>query len=154
MDVARCLQVSRRKRTWGVFDECLKDISSLFRLPVSLDFVSSRLFCPVWRVCQILAFPCRQFASQEFKSNEETLSFCERTKIPFPVFETSDVNGPHTNPAFLYCKWNSDQVGSASQSELCILSLSLAEEKKTSSVCTLRFSGSAFSSSSFIQSER
>ncbi|CBZ54378.1 Glutathione peroxidase, related [Neospora caninum Liverpool] len=57
---------------------------------------------------EILAFPCRQFASQEFADIGETQQFCARVKIPFPVFTTSEVNGPDTNPAFLYCKWNSD----------------------------------------------
>ncbi|PFH36714.1 thioredoxin-dependent peroxidase TPX1/2 [Besnoitia besnoiti] len=57
---------------------------------------------------EILAFPCRQFAGQEFESLDDTKAFCERVKIPFPVFATSDVNGPGTNPAVLYCKWNCD----------------------------------------------
>nr|PIM01988.1 thioredoxin-dependent peroxidase TPX1/2 [Toxoplasma gondii COUG] len=57
---------------------------------------------------EILAFPSRQFANQEFADIAETQQFCERVKIPFPVFTTSDVNGPETNPVFLYCKWNSD----------------------------------------------
>lgn len=54
----------------------------------------------------VLAFPCNQFANQEYESNEEIQSFCQSNYgVTFPVMARIDVNGPTADPLFQYlCK--------------------------------------------------
>jgi glutathione peroxidase len=53
----------------------------------------------------ILGFPCNQFGGQEPLTNESLEETCRMDHgVTFPLFEKSDVNGPHTNPVFRYLK--------------------------------------------------
>lgn len=53
----------------------------------------------------ILGFPCNQFANQEPLTNEQMEQTCELNfGVTFPLFEKTDVNGPHTHPVFKLLK--------------------------------------------------
>lgn len=54
----------------------------------------------------VLAFPCNQFANQEYESNEEIQSFCQKNYgVTFPVMARIDVIGKTAHPLFQYlCK--------------------------------------------------
>ena len=53
----------------------------------------------------VLGFPCNQFGSQEPLSNDTMEQTCKLNYgVSFPLFEKTDVNGPHTNPVFKYLK--------------------------------------------------
>jgi glutathione peroxidase len=53
----------------------------------------------------ILGFPCNQFGSQEPLTNENMEETCKVNHgVTFPLFEKSDVNGPHSNAVFRYLK--------------------------------------------------
>ncbi len=56
----------------------------------------------------ILGFPCNQFGHQE-PGNAETISAtCEvNYGVTFPIFEKSDVNGPHAHPLF---RWLTEKM--------------------------------------------
>lgn len=52
---------------------------------------------------EILAFPCSQFRDQEYSTNEEIQSFCQRNYgVTFPVMSKIDVNGPNAHPLYQY----------------------------------------------------
>jgi glutathione peroxidase len=54
---------------------------------------------------EILAFPCDQFAHQEPGSDQEILSFCQRSfGVTFPIFKKTAVNGPGAHPLYVYLK--------------------------------------------------
>jgi len=53
----------------------------------------------------VLGFPCNQFGSQEPLSNETMEVTCQLNHgVTFPLFEKTEVNGPHTHPVFKYLK--------------------------------------------------
>ena len=53
----------------------------------------------------ILGFPCNQFGQQEPLTNETMEATCKLNYgVSFPLFEKTDVNGPHTHPVFKYLK--------------------------------------------------
>lgn len=53
----------------------------------------------------VLGFPCNQFGGQEPLSNESMAASCQLNYgVTFPLFEKSEVNGPHTNPVFQFLK--------------------------------------------------
>lgn len=54
---------------------------------------------------EILGFPCSQFANQDFSSNSEIGSFCQRNYgVTFTMFEKIDVNGENTHDIYKYLK--------------------------------------------------
>lgn len=55
---------------------------------------------------EILGFPCRQFAKQEFTETEKIRKFAAKYNCNFELLELCDVNGSKTHPVFAYCKWN------------------------------------------------
>ncbi len=53
----------------------------------------------------IIGFPCGQFLKQEYDSDEEIASFCQKNYgVTFPMMEKIKVNGPHTHPLYQYLK--------------------------------------------------
>ena len=57
------------------------------------------------RGLEILAFPCNQFGGQEPGTPQQIEEFCStKFGITFPIFQKTDVNGPHTHPLFVYLK--------------------------------------------------
>ncbi|MBG9982948.1 glutathione peroxidase [Aerococcaceae bacterium DSM 111020] len=53
----------------------------------------------------IVGFPCGQFLKQEYDSEEEIASFCQRNYgVSFPMMEKVKVNGPNTHPLYQYLK--------------------------------------------------
>jgi len=57
------------------------------------------------RGLEILAFPCNQFGGQEPGTPQQIEEFCStKFGITFPIFQKTDVNGPHTHPLFIYLK--------------------------------------------------
>lgn len=53
----------------------------------------------------IIGFPCNQFGSQEPRSNDEMIDYCEQEHgVTFILTEKVDVNGPHTHPVFKFLK--------------------------------------------------
>ncbi len=53
----------------------------------------------------VLAFPCNQFGGQEPGSAEEIRQFClVNYGVSFPVFGKVQVNGPHTDPLWVWLK--------------------------------------------------
>lgn len=51
----------------------------------------------------VLGFPCSQFLGQELKSDEETLSFCQKNYgVTFPMFSKIKVRGNEKSPLFDY----------------------------------------------------
>lgn len=53
----------------------------------------------------VLGFPCNQFAGQEPESNENMEQACKLNfGVTFPLFEKTEVNGPHTHPVFRLLK--------------------------------------------------
>jgi glutathione peroxidase len=57
------------------------------------------------RGLEILAFPCNQFGGQEPGTPLQIEQFCStKYGITFPIFQKTDVNGPHTHPLFAYLK--------------------------------------------------
>lgn len=65
---------------------------------------------------QVLAFPCGQFFSQEFETNEEIQNFVKTNYgVTFPVFAKVDVNGAGASPLFTFLKegTNGDAVAPA-----------------------------------------
>ena len=57
------------------------------------------------RGLEILAFPCNQFGGQEPGTPQQIEQFCSaKFGITFPIFQKTDVNGPHTHPLFVYLK--------------------------------------------------
>jgi len=53
----------------------------------------------------ILGFPCNQFGQQEPLTNDAMEATCKLNYgVSFPLFEKTDVNGPHTHPVFKYLK--------------------------------------------------
>jgi len=53
----------------------------------------------------IIGFPCNQFGSQEPRSNDEMIDYCEQEHgVTFLLTEKVDVNGPNTHPVFKYLK--------------------------------------------------
>ncbi|KAL8438973.1 hypothetical protein Efla_006918 [Eimeria flavescens] len=64
---------------------------------------------------EVLAFPTLQFKQQEEKDPQ---AMCQRYKslnVNFPVFETTNVNGPDAHPVFQYCKFHSKELYSNGQ---------------------------------------
>lgn len=59
---------------------------------------------------EILGFPCNQFGHQEPGTDEEITSFCSLNYgVTFPVLKKIDVNGPETDPVYVFLK--SKQAG-------------------------------------------
>lgn len=65
----------------------------------------------------VLAFPCNQFGSQEPRSTEEIVEFCEmRFQTSFPLFEKIDVNGTNSHPLYKHLKsevkglWGTERI--------------------------------------------
>ena len=53
----------------------------------------------------VLGFPCNQFGGQEPVGNETMAETCKINHgVSFPLFEKTEVNGPHTHPVFVYLK--------------------------------------------------
>ena len=53
----------------------------------------------------VLAFPCNQFGGQEPGTAEEIRQFClVNYGVSFPVFGKVQVNGPHTDPLWVWLK--------------------------------------------------
>jgi len=53
----------------------------------------------------ILGFPCKQFAGQEPRSEEEIGEFCQRNYgVSFPMFAKIDVNGSDAHPLYQWLK--------------------------------------------------
>jgi len=53
----------------------------------------------------IIGFPCNQFGSQEPRSNDEMIDYCElKHGVTFLLTSKVDVNGPHTDPVFKYIR--------------------------------------------------
>jgi glutathione peroxidase len=54
---------------------------------------------------EVLGFPCNQFAGQEPGSEAEIAEFCSLTySVSFPMFGKVDVNGPSTDPLYVWLK--------------------------------------------------
>ena len=54
---------------------------------------------------EVLGFPCNQFAGQEPGNAEEIANFCSLTyKVDFPMMAKIDVNGPKTDPIYVWLK--------------------------------------------------
>lgn len=59
---------------------------------------------------QILAFPCNQFLNQENKIEKEIKKYItDNFKVNFPVFSKIKVNGPNTDPIYVYLKSNTKE---------------------------------------------
>lgn len=59
---------------------------------------------------QILAFPCNQFRNQESKIEAEIKEFVQgKFNVNFPMFSKIEVNGPNTDPIFVYLKNNTPE---------------------------------------------
>jgi glutathione peroxidase len=57
---------------------------------------------------QVLAFPCNQFKGQESRSEPEIKKFVkDNYGVTFPLFSKIDVNGPNTNPLYIYLRTHS-----------------------------------------------
>ena len=53
----------------------------------------------------VLGFPCNQFGNQEGGSAAEIAAFCASSyDVTFPLFERTEVNGPHAHPLFTWLK--------------------------------------------------
>jgi glutathione peroxidase len=53
----------------------------------------------------ILGFPCNQFGGQEPLTNDAMEATCKINHgVTFPLFEKTEVNGPHTHPVFKYLR--------------------------------------------------
>jgi len=53
----------------------------------------------------VLGFPCNQFSNQEPGTDEEIQNFCKLTyEVTFPVFAKINVNGPSSDPLYLFLK--------------------------------------------------
>ena len=58
---------------------------------------------------EVLAFPSRDFAEQEFENDAETSAFCtEKYGVKFPLFTIAPVTGADIQPVF---KWLTSQPG-------------------------------------------
>ena len=58
---------------------------------------------------EVLAFPSRDFAEQEFQNDAETSAFCtEKYGVKFPLFTIAPVTGANIQPVF---KWLTSQPG-------------------------------------------
>ncbi|KAL8455585.1 hypothetical protein Emag_000580 [Eimeria magna] len=66
-------------------------------------------------VSQVLAFPTLQFKHQEEKDPQAMCQVYKKLQVNFPVFATTCVNGPDTNPIFQYCKFHSKDLYSNGQ---------------------------------------
>ncbi|KAL8272354.1 hypothetical protein Esti_003644 [Eimeria stiedai] len=64
---------------------------------------------------QVLAFPTLQFKHQEEKDPQAMCQMYKKLQVNFPVFATTCVNGPSTNPIFQYCKFHSKDLYSNGQ---------------------------------------
>lgn len=53
---------------------------------------------------RILAFPCNQFGCQEPGNEEEIKEFVKGFSVDFDMFSKIDVNGPNTDPLYVYLK--------------------------------------------------
>lgn len=54
---------------------------------------------------EILDFPCNQFGNQSSESDKETYEICEvKLKNSFKPFGKIEVNGPNTDPLYVYLK--------------------------------------------------
>lgn len=59
---------------------------------------------------QILAFPCNQFRNQESKIESEIKEFVQdKFNVNFPMFSKIEVNGPNTDPIFVFLKSNTHE---------------------------------------------
>ncbi|MCM0607202.1 MAG: glutathione peroxidase [Xanthomonadaceae bacterium] len=53
----------------------------------------------------VLGFPCNQFGAQEPGDENEIKNFCKmKYDVSFPLFKKIDVNGPNTEPLFMFLK--------------------------------------------------
>ena len=60
---------------------------------------------------EILDFPCNQFGNQSSESDKETYEICEvKLKNSFKPFGKVEVNGPNTDPLYVYLKKSSIQL--------------------------------------------
>ncbi len=51
----------------------------------------------------VLGFPCSQFLNQEYKDDEEIVSFCQKNYgVSFPMFSKINVRGKHKAPLYEY----------------------------------------------------
>ncbi len=56
---------------------------------------------------EILAFPCNQFYSQEYKSEDDIKEFVKNNfNVEFPMFTKVDVNGEFSHELYIYLKKN------------------------------------------------
>lgn len=62
------------------------------------------------RGLEILAFPCTQFAGQEFCKKEQIMSFTQRKGVEFTMMETVDVTGTNTHQVFTFLKGDSGEI--------------------------------------------
>jgi len=53
---------------------------------------------------EVLAFPCGQFGSQEFGTNEEICEFVKGYNVSFKLFDKVKVKGAQVHPVFKYLK--------------------------------------------------
>lgn len=59
---------------------------------------------------QILAFPCNQFKNQESKIESEIKEYVRSNfNATFPIFSKIEVNGPNTDPIYVYLKTNTKE---------------------------------------------
>lgn len=65
---------------------------------------------------EILAFPCRQFADQEFHSADKIKEFVKQFSVDFPMFDTVEVNGNNAHPIFQFLKYYSPELRSEKKS--------------------------------------
>lgn len=70
----------------------------------------------------MLAFPCNQFGKQEEGTSEQISDFIsgKLTKSNFTIFEKCHVNGPHTHPAWHFCRYNADATRTGTKKMLPI----------------------------------
>eukprot|EP00922_Rhytidocystis_sp_ex-Travisia-forbesii_P059661 GHVS01088459.1.p1 GENE.GHVS01088459.1~~GHVS01088459.1.p1 ORF type:complete len:154 (+),score=37.00 GHVS01088459.1:152-613(+) len=61
------------------------------------------------RGVEILGFPSRQFAKQEFQQSAQTAEFVKKYNVEFDMFEKIDVNGCNTHPVYQYLKYHSNE---------------------------------------------
>jgi glutathione peroxidase len=60
---------------------------------------------------EILDFPCNQFGNQSSESDKETYEICEvKLKNSFKPFGKVEVNGPNTDPLYVYLKKSGFQL--------------------------------------------
>lgn len=64
---------------------------------------------------EILAFPTMQFNQQEEKDASTMCQLYKKLDVNFPVFQTTEVNGPNAHPIFQYCKLHSKDMYSKGQ---------------------------------------